>query len=83
VACSLTAITPVLRKRHRNDPRLRRSEGLSGVSRPSYLRGLEKGEEDIFPDPTSQSITEGWRSGAAKALERENAAVLADLPEAA
>jgi NAD(P)-dependent dehydrogenase (short-subunit alcohol dehydrogenase family) len=33
--------------------------------------GLEKGEEDIFPDPASQSITEGWRSGIAKALERQ------------
>ncbi len=32
--------------------------------------GLEKGEEEIFPDPMSQSIAEGWRNGAAKALER-------------
>ena len=36
--------------------------------------GLEKGEEDIFPDPASQSIAEGWRAGAAKALERQFAA---------
>jgi NAD(P)-dependent dehydrogenase (short-subunit alcohol dehydrogenase family) len=36
--------------------------------------GLEKGEQDIFPDPVSQSIAEGWRSGAAKALERQFAA---------
>jgi NAD(P)-dependent dehydrogenase (short-subunit alcohol dehydrogenase family) len=41
------------------------------------------GEEDIFPDPMSQSIAESWRNGGAKALERENAAVLADLPVAA
>jgi len=33
--------------------------------------GLEKGEEDIFPDPASQSIAEGWRTGAAKALEHQ------------
>ena len=33
--------------------------------------GLEMGEEDIFPDPASQSIAEGWRTGMAKALERE------------
>jgi len=33
--------------------------------------GVEKGEEDIFPDPDSQSIAEGWRTGAAKALERQ------------
>lgn len=36
--------------------------------------GLEKGEQDIFPDPASQSLAEGWRTGAAKALEREFAA---------
>jgi NAD(P)-dependent dehydrogenase (short-subunit alcohol dehydrogenase family) len=36
--------------------------------------GLEKGEEEIFPDPASQSIAEGWRTGVAKALEREFAA---------
>jgi NAD(P)-dependent dehydrogenase (short-subunit alcohol dehydrogenase family) len=24
--------------------------------------GLEKGEEDIFPDPMSESIAEGWRT---------------------
>jgi len=33
--------------------------------------GLEKGEEEIFPDPASQSIAEGWRTGVAKVLERQ------------
>jgi NAD(P)-dependent dehydrogenase (short-subunit alcohol dehydrogenase family) len=33
--------------------------------------GLEKGEEDIFPDPASQSIAESWRSGVSKTLERQ------------
>jgi NAD(P)-dependent dehydrogenase (short-subunit alcohol dehydrogenase family) len=33
--------------------------------------GLEKDEEEIFPDPASQSIANGWRNGALKALERE------------
>ena len=33
--------------------------------------GLEKGEEEIFPDPASQSIAEGWRTGVTKALERQ------------
>jgi NAD(P)-dependent dehydrogenase (short-subunit alcohol dehydrogenase family) len=33
--------------------------------------GQERGEEDIFPDPASQSIAEGWRNGVAKALERQ------------
>src|SRR5207244_13446363 len=36
--------------------------------------GLEKGEEEIFPDPTSRSIAEGWRAGVSKALERQFAA---------
>jgi len=39
--------------------------------------GLEKGEEDIFPDPMSESLEGSWRSGAAKALERQNASLVA------
>jgi NAD(P)-dependent dehydrogenase (short-subunit alcohol dehydrogenase family) len=42
--------------------------------------GLEKGEDDIFPDPASLSIAEGWRTGAVKALERQFAAF---VPESA
>lgn len=38
------------------------------------LDGVEKGEEEIFPDPMSASIADGWRSGVAKALERQFAA---------
>jgi hypothetical protein len=38
--------------------------------------GVEKGEEDIFPDPMSEGIAEGWRSGVAKTLERQFAAYL-------
>jgi hypothetical protein len=34
---------------------------------------LENGEEDIFPDPMSQSIAEGWRTGVAKEFERQYA----------
>jgi len=33
--------------------------------------GLEKGEEYIFPDPASESIAEGWRTGVVKALEEQ------------
>ncbi|MFZ0303903.1 MAG: SDR family NAD(P)-dependent oxidoreductase [Terracidiphilus sp.] len=36
--------------------------------------GLENCEEEIFPDPMSQSIAEGWRNGVAKAMERQVAA---------
>ena len=41
------------------------------------FHGLENGEEDIFPDPTSRLLADGWRAGVAKALERRiNAVVL-------
>jgi NAD(P)-dependent dehydrogenase (short-subunit alcohol dehydrogenase family) len=42
--------------------------------------GLEKGDEDIFPDLASKSIAEGWRAGVAKALERQFTAF---VPESA
>jgi NAD(P)-dependent dehydrogenase (short-subunit alcohol dehydrogenase family) len=42
--------------------------------------GVEKGEEEIFPDPTSESMAESWRSGAAKALERRYAALVEPEP---
>jgi hypothetical protein len=37
---------------------------------------VDNGEEDIFPDPLSASLAESWRSGAAKTLERQNAALV-------
>ena len=40
------------------------------------LDGVERGDEEIFPDPMSGSIAESWRNGAAKTLERGNAALL-------
>ncbi len=42
--------------------------------------GVEKGEEDIFSDPMSESIAESWRNGAGKALERQNAAFVQAEP---
>jgi NAD(P)-dependent dehydrogenase (short-subunit alcohol dehydrogenase family) len=42
--------------------------------------GVDKGEEDIFPDILSASITEGWYGGVSKALERQNAALLEPAP---
>jgi NAD(P)-dependent dehydrogenase (short-subunit alcohol dehydrogenase family) len=44
--------------------------------------GLEKGEDEIFPDPASLSIAEGWRNGALKALERQFAAFVPESAEA-
>jgi NAD(P)-dependent dehydrogenase (short-subunit alcohol dehydrogenase family) len=37
--------------------------------------GVENEEEDIFPDPMSAAMADGWRGGVAKAFERENAAL--------
>ena len=49
----------------------------------AILDGVERGEEDIFPDPMSQTMAESWRRGAAKALERQNAAFVQPQPAAA
>jgi len=38
--------------------------------------GVEQGQEEIFPDAMSQSLAQSWRGGAAKALERQYAALL-------
>ncbi len=46
----------------------------------AILDGVEKGEEEIFPDPMSESVAEGWRNGAVKALERQFAAYLQPEP---
>jgi NAD(P)-dependent dehydrogenase (short-subunit alcohol dehydrogenase family) len=42
--------------------------------------GVENGEEEIFPDPASATMAETWRSGAAKTLERQYAALLEAEP---
>ena len=36
--------------------------------------------KDIFPDPLSQALAEGWRGGVAKQFERQNAALLPAEP---
>jgi NAD(P)-dependent dehydrogenase (short-subunit alcohol dehydrogenase family) len=45
--------------------------------------GVENGEEEIFPDPESQSMADSWRSGAAKVLTRQYAALAAAQPATA
>jgi NAD(P)-dependent dehydrogenase (short-subunit alcohol dehydrogenase family) len=32
---------------------------------------VDRGEEDIFPDPLAESLADGWRTGAVKAFERQ------------
>jgi NAD(P)-dependent dehydrogenase (short-subunit alcohol dehydrogenase family) len=40
----------------------------------SIFDGVDAGEEDIFPDATSQVLAEGWRCSVAKELEHQYAA---------
>jgi NAD(P)-dependent dehydrogenase (short-subunit alcohol dehydrogenase family) len=47
------------------------------------FEGLEKKEEDIFPDPASQSIAESWRTGVSKTLERQFAPFVPQKAEGA
>ena len=49
----------------------------------AILDGVERGEEEIFPDPMSQLVADGWRAGVAKQLERQNAAMVPAEPIAA
>jgi NAD(P)-dependent dehydrogenase (short-subunit alcohol dehydrogenase family) len=49
----------------------------------AIVDGLERGEEDVFPDPMSQLWADGWRAGVAKELERQNAAMVQPQPSAA
>jgi NAD(P)-dependent dehydrogenase (short-subunit alcohol dehydrogenase family) len=68
------------------DTDMTRSVDVPKASPESVARaifdGVEKAEEDIFPDPTLQSLAESWRNSAAKALERELAALAQTLPQA-
>jgi NAD(P)-dependent dehydrogenase (short-subunit alcohol dehydrogenase family) len=42
--------------------------------------GVERGEEEIFPDPLSSTMAEGWRNSALKTLERQMAAYVDASP---
>jgi NAD(P)-dependent dehydrogenase (short-subunit alcohol dehydrogenase family) len=57
------------------DTDMNRGFDIPKVSTESAARGifdgLERGEEEIFPDPASQSVAEAWRLGPAKALEHQ------------
>jgi NAD(P)-dependent dehydrogenase (short-subunit alcohol dehydrogenase family) len=49
----------------------------------AILDGVERGEEEIFPDPLSEMVAAGWRAGVAKQLERQNAEMVQTDPIAA
>ncbi len=42
-----------------------------GLVAAGIASGLERGDEDIFPDPFSERVAEGWRNGVVKILEQE------------
>jgi short-subunit dehydrogenase len=46
----------------------------------AILDAVENGDEDIFPDPISDSIADGWRNGVSKALEQQFAALVQAEP---
>ena len=46
----------------------------------AILDGVERGEEEIFPDPMSRMLAAGWRAGVAKQLERQNAGLVQANP---
>ena len=69
------------------DTDMTRGFDIPKASPPSVARaildGVVNGEEEIFPDPMSQSIADGWRNGVAKALERQTSALVLPPPVAA
>jgi NAD(P)-dependent dehydrogenase (short-subunit alcohol dehydrogenase family) len=44
--------------------------------------GVERGEEDIFPDPLADTVAGAWRTGEVKALEGQFAALATTVPAA-
>jgi hypothetical protein len=44
--------------------------------------GVERDEEDIFPDPLAETVADAWRTGAVKALEGQFAALASTGPDA-
>ena len=61
------------------DTDMTRTADIPKASPESVARAIfdavEKEEEDIFPDPMSQSVAASWSNSAAKALERQLAAL--------
>jgi hypothetical protein len=49
----------------------------------AILDGVEREDEEIFPDPMSETIADAWRGGVVKALERQFAAYAEQSPVSA
>ena len=50
------------------------------IAARAIFDGVERGDEEIFPDPMSEAVAEGWRSGTVKALQRQFAAYVEQTP---
>jgi short-subunit dehydrogenase len=48
----------------------------SDVAR-AVFDGVERGEEEIFPDPQSKRMADSWHASAAKAIARQHAEFVA------
>jgi NAD(P)-dependent dehydrogenase (short-subunit alcohol dehydrogenase family) len=48
----------------------------------AIVDGLERGDEEIFPDPMSEAIADGWSGGVVKALEHQFASYIEADPVA-
>jgi NAD(P)-dependent dehydrogenase (short-subunit alcohol dehydrogenase family) len=46
----------------------------------AILDGVENADEEIFPDPMSAALAEGWRNSAVKQLQRQFAAYVEQTP---
>ena len=69
------------------DTEMSRELAVPKASTESVARAIfdavQAGEDDIFPDPMSATLTESWYGGAVKEMERQNAALVAPEPLAA
>ena len=69
------------------DTEMSRDLPVAKASTESVARAIfdavQAGEDDIFPDPISATLTEIWRTGAVKEMERQNAALVSAEPLAA
>jgi NAD(P)-dependent dehydrogenase (short-subunit alcohol dehydrogenase family) len=66
------------------DTEMSRSFEVPKASAASVARaifdGVDNGDEDIFPDPMSAELADGWHHSSAKALERQFAAPADEQP---
>ena len=65
-----------MRSRRLIDTDMLRDLPIEDRTRRHVRRRVQNGDEDLFPDPMSATMTEAWRTGVAKKVERQNAALV-------